>query len=143
MAAITGAMVDGVNVVYPKLTAKANESKHLVTAMLSFLRRTNDGSARALHRIRAYECIADVDHIFDSTPGCFLDDASAHRVLNSYEQFLVHYNWLCRESLELGHPRYNITFKVHALYHMCFFSRFLHPRCTSGYKYEDYVGHVK
>ena len=110
--------------------------------MLNLLREANDGSTAALHRIRAYECLQEIYRIIDM-PGLFLPAASADALWSCANEFVQHYAWLAQHNVEQGKYRYNPVFKMHWLLHLVWFARFLHPRATWTYSFEDFCGRVK
>ena len=63
-------------------------------------------------------------------------------MLQSYDRFLVHYNWLANYSMEHNILNYNIVVKLHCLWHICYHARYLNPRLTWCYEFEDFIGTI-
>ena len=80
-----------------------------------------------------YEVIVSAGHV--------LTDEQADKVARAIDLFMLHYNALTNIGNERGIPRYNFTGKLHVLYHISHFARFLNPRLTWTYQFEDFMGH--
>ena len=143
LANLTGSMLGGSGAVFPALHAKANECKHLLQPMLALCQALSDGSAMALHRIRAYECLVHAYGNIADEVGLFLSSESAEEVWADANEFVLHYDWLMKENLDRGRLLYNPAFKLHAFLHISYYTRYLHPRATWCYQYEDFIGRVK
>ena len=121
---------------------KAWQAKDLVGPLLGLLYEVNDGSEHVLHIVRAYECLHAIGLCVDQ-PGLFLDAASADALSKNADEFVQHYDWLAKSSMTAGKFRYNPVFKLHWLMHLAWSARWLHPRATWTYAFEDYCGRVK
>ena len=127
---------------YPKLKAKCNESKCLVKPMLLMLIKFDDGSDRAAHRIQCYQRLHRMNVIM-AEGGLFLTEEAAADLLSSCEAFMQHYSWLAVKSMEAGLLRYNVTPKLHYLWHIAYFGRFQNPKAVWCYGFEDFVGRIQ
>ena len=140
---LTVNMLGGPHADYPTFgRCKASASKGLVTPMLNLLRETSDGSRPTLHRIRAYECLQEMFRIID-IPGLFMAADSADALWSCANEFVQHYAWLANHHAGEGRFRCNPTFKMHWLLHIAWHARFLHPRATWTYSFEDVCGKAK
>ena len=129
--------------VFPTLCfCKAWEAKALVGPLLGLLYEVSDGSEHVLHIVRAYECLHAIGLCVDQ-PGLFLDEASADALDRNANEFVQHFDWLAKSSLCAGKFRYNPVFKLHWLLHLAWSARWLHPRATWTYAFEDFCGRVK
>ena len=75
--------------------------------------------------------------------GNFLDPYTSGRLLDLANDFVLAYNMLMSISLARDRLHYNPIFKLHHVIHIADFSKFLHPRLTWSYIFEDFVGRVK
>ena len=126
--------------IFPVLCfCKAWEAKELVAPLLGLLYEVNDGSENLLHLVRVYECLHAVILCLEQ-PGLFLDRASAEALNRNAEEFVQQYDWLTQNS---GTTRYNPRFKLHWLLHLSWSARWLHPRATWTYAFEDFCGRMK
>lgn len=115
-------------------------SKKLVSPMLYLCHKFDDGSIRSGHRILCYEHLEKMCDIYDRS-GVFLESpADGPLMLSSADEFLLHF-----AALHAMDPdRYPLTsFRFHMMWHIAFFSRFLSPRATVCYVFEDFIGKVK
>ena len=129
---------------FPELKVKAAESRHLVKAMISILKRPeiardtdHDG-----HRLMCYMAI---DKMYDLVMASrlFMTAGEATLVLEYAEEFLVHYNWLATEALDAGDIRWGMTVKFHFLWHIAWFARYQAPRACWCYSFEDFIGKIQ
>ena len=135
-------MIDGQNE-YPQLTAKSNESRHLVMPMLDLLQRTLGGHSHfERHLIAAYERLSEMNAIVTGG-GIMLSDLESFRLLESCESFLLHYNALTTECMRTGRHRFNFATKFHELWHICHFGKYMNPRAPWCYAFEDFVKQIR
>ena len=139
MSIITARML-GKHNKFPSLRAKAAESKSLVVPMLSFLEEKAPATMHWTHVKQCYKNIAIFYEVIVSA-GYVLTDEEADRVARAIDLFMLHYNALTNIGNERGIPRYNFTGKLHVLHHICHFARYLNPRLTWTYQFEDFMGH--
>lgn len=140
---LTSKMVGGNDAVFPILSpCKAWESKSLISPLLALLREVDCKEEHFLHLVRCYECLEFMFVIIDE-PGLFLDDAASDNLWEAANEFLQEFDWLTKSSLERGQARYNPTFKLHWMMHICWSARHLHPRSTWTYGFEDFCSRVK
>ena len=130
---ITAEMVDGQSG-YPYLIAKSNESRHLVVPMLDLLQRS--------HLLAAYACLSEMNTIV-TDGGIMLSDLESSRLLDHCEAFLLHYNALTTGCMRAGKHRFNFTTKFHELWHICHFGKYMNPRASWCYAFEDFVKQVR
>ena len=143
LSKLTPKMLGPPETVYPQLSiCKAWESKALVTPMLHLLREYADDTPQSLHVIRAYECIEAV-FIVIQKPGLFLSGDDAESLWLNMNEFVQHYDWLTKHAIANGVFRYNPVFKLHWVLHVAQACRYLHPRATWTYAFEDFCGKVK
>ena len=121
---------------------KAWQAKELVGPLLGLLYEVSDGSEHVLHIVRAYESLHAIVLCLDP-PGLFLDEASADALNRNANEFVQHYDWLTKSCLIAGKFRYNPVFKLHWLLHLAWSARWLHPRATWTYAFEDFCGRLK
>ena len=126
---------------YPCLTTKAAETIDLLYALRSICTDLNGNSPRDLHRLACFDGLVC---IFDTCKahGYTLPPAASGAVLAACDRFLLHYNWLAKEAMSQGRVEDNMVVKLHMLWHICYFSKYLNPRCTWCFAFEDYVGRV-
>ena len=143
ISSLTVSMVGLAESTFPNLSpCKAWESKMLISPMLSLLREVDDGSDVLLHLTRSYECL---EHIYSilASPGMMLDDVEAEAIWLNTNEFVQHYDWLAKNSIESGICRYNPVFKLHWMLHCAKSAKWLHPRCYWAYSFEDFCGRIK
>ena len=121
------------------LTAKAGESLTLLYVLRSICCEFSTGSLRDRHRIACFECLC---YIFDACKnhGARIPLDIAHEMQNRCDGFLLHYHWLAKCSEHRLELNYNFTFKCHFLWHIVYYARYLNPRLSWCYEFEDFVG---
>jgi len=124
---------------WPCFTGKAADSRSLVPVLLQMCRAFNTGSDRDAHRIIVLERIKAIyDCIFRH--GHHIPRNEAEQMLSDCDEFLLHYNWLCNHAASSGTLLYNIVIKFNMFWHICYHARFLNPRSSWCYEWEDFVG---
>ena len=63
--------------------------------------------------------------------------------MESYDRFLLHYNFLAKKAMEDGSSTFNMTCKFHEMWHICNFGKYMNPRAMWRYPFEDFIGHIK
>jgi len=126
---------------FKQLKSKAAESRHLVPVLLQLCQEFNDGSELHLHRIESYKHLNRCYQIIMSND-TFLGEAAAHELLESVDAFSVHFYKLSCLAIDDGEFCYNITFKLHVMWHMCDMAKYLNPKAIWAYNFEDYIGKV-
>jgi hypothetical protein len=98
---------------FPALTCKSAQSRHLVKPMLALLRDIGATNEKAGHRIQAYELMCEMITIVWGQ-GIYLTEASALRLRDACDEYLLHYNALVVLSRE--NNGYNFTTKIHFMW---------------------------
>jgi len=124
-----------------RMSCKAANARHLLPVLYEVLKRRSGNSPRDKHRLRAYKLL---NHCYQlmMTSGMFLDLETWKEVETTFDQFMLEYNWLTKHSFDNNVLRYNFTFKMHMAWHIIQFARWLNPRFTWTYIYEDFMGKV-
>ena len=135
-------MIDG-NSGDPSLNVESNESRQLVQRMLHLLtRQCPQPAPQERHLIQAYEHLNTMNEIVQN--GAFvLTENESSRLLDACDAFLLHYNWLCDASMRDGDCFFHFTPKYHTLWHICHFGKYMNPRATWCYAFEDFVKHIR
>ena len=145
MQCITEKMVGKWNK-FPQLKSKAAESKHLCIPMLDILEKFNvadaEWSDELLHCRRCFELLVGMFDIIDSN-GMFLPTSASSDLLNMTERFQQHYNWLFVKADERGDQQWLFTTKLHCLWHTMYFARWLSPKASWTFSFEDFIGRLK
>ena len=143
LSRLTTKMLGQPETVFPQLgVCKAWESKALVTPMLQLLRAVGDDTPATAHMVRAYELLEDIYNVVQK-PGLFMTADDAESLWLNANEFVQHYDWLGKNGIAHGVYRYNPVFKLHWFLHIAYSCRFLHPRATWTYAFEDFCGKVK
>ena len=129
---------------YPELKVKASESRHLLKPMLVILQRpaVYTGTEHDDHRIECYKLLDALYNIIVAGD-IILQDLEAVASLEHCDLFLVHYNWLAAEAMNLGIIRWNMTTKFHFLWHICYFACDQNPRASWCFSFEDFIGTIQ
>lgn len=129
------------NDTFPYFKGKAAENISMLYIVKQLCSDFNTGSRRDIHRLRCAEAICGM---FDAchTSRWFLHPDEAAAMLHQCDRFLSHYNWLAREALERGRLRYNAGVKFHMLWHIAHHAKYLNPRTSWCFEFEDFVGDV-
>ena len=94
------------------------------------------------HIIEAYRSMCEVNEIVTSGAIALIAAESAN-LLESYDRFLPHYNFLVTQQMEAGFCAFNMTCKFHEMWHICNFAKYTNPRAHWCYSFEDFIGHIK
>ena len=119
-------------------SGKAAETRCLLYVVKDICEAYNTGSDRDLHRLRCLTSLCGVYDIFQH--GHFLPREAAENAMQACDIFLVHYNWLCNNSVNQGRLYYPLVVKLHMFWHICHQARWLNPRTIWAYEFEDQVG---
>ena len=120
------------------LSAKAAETQHLLFVMQFVLRDLNDGSAHHEHRLRAVCCLIRIYTAFKDG-GLVLDPGVADSALEEMNLLYAHWHWLLCRAMGRGDLNWPVLQQMHTLYHIVHQSKYLNPRYTWCYQYEDYM----
>ena len=101
----------------------------------------DDGSERDAHRLACFGCLCSIFDVCKSHHWT-IPRPVAEEMLRQCDIFLVHYNWLANYSKDLLRLNYNVVFKCHALWHILYHGRYLNPRFSWCFAFEDFVGVV-
>ena len=126
---------------WSRFTGKAAECRALVFVLREFLHAFGASSDLDRHRLRCYDSLCSIINCFFDY-GIHIPEDAAAGLLQSCDDFLVHYNWLCHNGLESGNMHYNIVLKTHMLWHICYMARWINPRFCWAYEFEDFVGQM-
>ncbi len=144
---LTGGMIGGQGAVFPALAAKAAETRHLLYPLRSLVEELNDGSERAGHRLACFDELLSIITLLQlderARPPLRLPEPDAEEAYACANRFCLHYNALTSMSIDRGRPLYNPAFKLHLFLHLVFHARYLPPRLSWAYPWEDFVGRAK
>ena len=106
------------------------------------LERYDNGSEHDAHRIAAYRNMNLMyDVILNS--GLFLTPEAFKTLDTTTDKFLLRYNWLSRYAIDRPQFLYNETYETHALWHLVQNAKFLNPRASWAYGFENFMGKTK
>ena len=121
------------------MSAKAAETRSLLFVVRDICDVYNTGSPRDLHRLRCLNALCSIYNCcYENSYIVPLDQAE--NMLEDCDTFLLHYNWLCKNSMEHGFLCYHVVTKLHMFWHICFHARYINPRFVWAYEFEDLVG---
>ena len=126
---------------FAELRAKAAVTRHFLPILADVCRDLSTGSARDLHRQATLDNIVAVHDIIVHSEYRIVG-FQHRRLMEHADAFLVHYSWLARNAENAGHLMYQLTSEFQYLWHICDHTRFLSPKLTWAYTFENYVGHV-
>ena len=69
-----------------------------------------------------------------------MSEGDAESVFDNVRVFLLSYNFLAKDSYENERGHYNMTIKFHFAWHLAYHARWLNPKSSWCYKYENFVG---
>ena len=107
--------------------------------MREICREFNDMTPRDLHRLA---CCDRLCSIFNACKqhGHVIPRPVALRMLTWCDEFLVHYNWLSTYSVDHLRLNYQVVGKLHMFWHIVYHARYLNPRSTWCFEFEDFSG---
>ena len=128
--------------IYPFMKTKAAEARHLIKPMIDLLERKGRGGEIDAHLLRAYK---HIDRVYDLVLAMPMvpSDEEAEQVLKEYDSFLLHYNHVATVCMRTGVYNCNMTTKFHEVWHILHMGRFLSPRMSWCYSFEDFIGKIK
>ena len=125
---------------WPKLKAKAAETRHLIPILCQIAEDLNDGSSHAKHRYETLKQATNLQKIIE-LEGMFMSQTAQECLVSSSKAFLVHYSCLKVWANENNFVGYHVVPKFHmGLVHLPTQASFLNPRFFWTYKAEDWVG---
>ena len=131
---------------FPTLKSKASECKHLVVAMLDMLMRFLPTSGEWVneyrHCRRCYQLAVRILEIIYEND-MFLSRVAADELLDLTEKFQQHYHWLFVTASAEGRQQWKFTTKLHCLWHTMYFGRWLNPKASWCFSFEDFIGRIK
>ena len=74
--------------------------------------------------------------------GHFMPASESESLIAAVDCFLLHYTWLTKDALKSGQECYNWVTKFHMAYHVADNSRWLNPRASWAYSYENFIGKI-
>ena len=130
---------------YPKLKGRAAEIKHVVPALLRAWNHYMDPTNAEHKRVQAVlEAQFDIQSCIDEGAGdAFMTDEACAGLCQAVDRFLAQYSLLAHAADQAGFLIWNVAPKMYWLRHLAERSRYLHPRRSSCFTDEDYVGKVK
>ena len=105
------------------------------------LQELHDGTELHEHRVRAVACLVKIYRAFKDN-GLFLERDVALGAMEDLRVFYEHYHWLACHAVDNGEMNYAVKQKMHTLFHIVDHSKYLNPRFTWCYAYEDFMGTV-
>ena len=111
---------------YAAFTGKAGEAISLTFVLLEVCTEFNNGSPRGRHRLAVWDSMCTMMTLFWSSCTVLTTEA-ADTVLDLYDRFLLHYNWLTSFSAESDRMLYNLVTKHHSGWHIAYHARFPNP----------------
>ena len=132
---------------FPKLKAKANESRHILPFLLNILddpliARHPDADPEYIHNRRATVLYLCRFYGLIDTPDMFLSGAAVTEAQECVDCFLLHYNWMTSYAIAHRRMQWQITIKFHYFKHAGVSLRWLNPKHGSTYPFESYVGAI-
>ena len=126
---------------WANLSSKAAESQQLLYALQFVLRRVHDNSDHHEHRIRCLSALLRIYNCFKDG-GMFLPRENAEAALVDLRCMYSHWQWLLLRSVARGVLNWAVMPKLHYLFHIVYHSRYLNPRFTWTYEWEDHMRSV-
>ena len=108
--------------------AQAREFPKILSQLLSDTERED-------HLQAALDAAKEMEEVIQ-TQGVFPSHEAATRLCDLFHQFVLHYNWLTSESIELAVLLFNQTPKLHMMFHTCELAIFCNPRILWTYRWE-------
>ena len=101
-----------------------------------------DFADELLHCRRCFELLIRMFQIIDAN-GLFLPASDSEELLDLTEQFQQHYHWLFVTADARGDAQWLFTTKLHCLWHTMFFAKWLSPKASWCFSFEDFIGRLK
>lgn len=131
---------------WPKLKAKAGETRHLVNCCVALCREFDDGSSWSVRRrgcLEALKCFYDILY----TEGRFLSEEAKRNIVRHGKNFMVLYTQMAEHCAKMSPPRraWKLTPKFHLFLHLVEIQAVTlgNPRYYWTYMDEDLQGIVK
>ena len=126
---------------WSELHSKDAESQQLLFAIQYVLQELHDGSEHHEHRLR---CVCSLVRIYQAFKDgdMFLPRHVAESALEDLRTMYAHWHWLLSMSVEVGALNWGLKPKLHYMFHIVWHSRFLNPRFTWCYEWEDHMRSV-
>ena len=123
---------------------KAKDTQTWIRALRQVCRRpeVQAGDLADTLRVQALDSLSELYEVF-AKAGIVPNDADASAALAAVKAFLRSCTALARWHINRGHCLYNSIFNFHLLHHIVYFGRWLNPRATWCYEWEDFVGKIK
>ena len=112
--------------------AQAKEFPKILSQLLS---ECSSHTEREDHLQAALDAAKGMEEVIQ-TQGVFPSREAAERLCDLFHQFVLHYNWLTSESIELAVLLFNQTPKLHMIFHTCALAIFCNPRILWTYRWE-------
>ena len=125
---------------WPCLSCRAAEAHALVPVLEGVCRTLHTGSDHDEHRLRALAHLSRMYEIVQHGDAVFLTKFESAGLLEAIEGHLLHINWLLQEAQTAGILKYPLMTKHHVLWHIGDSSKYLSPKATWCYQYEDSIG---
>ena len=136
---LTEAMFNHGSTDFSCFIGKAAETLSLLPVLHKVCISFHTGSPRDKHRLACFESLGNI-FATCRLNGYRVPTDESDAMLRDCDRFMVHYNWLSQSNISRNVLRYNIVFKVHMLWHICYHAKFLNPKCTWCFEFEDFVG---
>ena len=122
-------------------TGKAAECRSLLYVIRDICMTIPTHTTVDQSRLRCLQLFCEIyDCCFQH--GLHIPHEDAVHMLHNYDEFLLHYNLLCKDALARGFLCYSIVTKLHMMWHIVFHARWLNPRFIWAYEFEDFVGAI-
>ena len=126
---------------YPRLRAKANDSRHLLPVLDKLLELdTGEDLYRKVRKQMLQSLLAFYKVV--STTSMFLEPSAIQVGRDAINSFLKCYSWLCKDAVDKGQRKWQMTIKFHYLAHVPDQLQWLNVKYGSTYAAESYVGKV-
>ena len=121
------------------LSAKSADAQQLLFVMVGVAQELSDGSDRCNHSILALHFLASMYRIFKGGD-MFLTEEQSSEALEHVQSFFEHYSWLLQDAVASGDMFFPVVSKLHSLYHVAEFSRYMNPMSIWAYVGGDFMG---
>ena len=129
---------------YPRLKGRGYEIKSALLPLAHIFKHFKNRSNNDEMIMEALEIMIEIDGTFDTyVDDWFLPDFASSRVLVLADCFLERYAALHNAFTLTGDLLFHTLPKHHVFWHLCYRSKFEHPRLGNTALDEDFVGRVK
>lgn len=122
-------------------TVKAAATRALVPVVRQLCTELCSGTMVSVQRVLALEAMETYYTVMERN-GFVLPPSESAQLLEAVERLLLHYNYLTQQALSQGHLLYNLVVKHHFLWHVADQSKWLNPRSSWAYSYENFIGKI-